>query len=293
MKVPSVSVLAKTQRYSFFVWVVLSAACAGLVAPTPLRAASQARAGAAAKEKTLKEILDKLHLEQNPPKVVADPNANRNLGYMFRWGLPEYEVNQGQSLTLAPQQSLDGRTNPFDSSKAFGGVDPFNRESRFSPPGALDRSNPLGQSRALERENPFKGFRKLNSGLRFGNTSPFGDSQPLPNSETFGARSQFGVGGRYGGARQSSSGKTFGTSRPFGKSRRFRSSFRFGEATPISRFNGFSGAGPSSRLNRNPGVVGKGISKRSSAFNRPSPFDSTGASDGGSSRSGPTIFDGR
>lgn len=292
MKVPIVSVLDKTRSSSFFAFVVLLATCVGLIAPTPLRAAAQQKT-VKAKEKTLKEILAEVRRERNPPKVVADPNANQSLGYIFRWGLPDLETDDGQSLTLAPQQLLEGRANPFDGSRAFGGVDPFAGQTRFSLPAALNRPNALGQSQSLQRVNPFGGSQRLSSGSPFGNASTFGRSRPSASSETFGSRSRFGSSaGRFGSARRGT-GRTFGTSQPFGTSNRGISARRFGESTQANRFGESFGTGQSSRFSGNPGLGYKGLSNRSNAFNRPSPFNSTGASNGGASRLAPTVFGGR
>lgn len=299
MKVPIMSVLDRFRRSSFFLFVVLLAVCAALIPPTPLKAAVQEKTGKA-KEKTLKEILEELRVKKNPPMVVADPNANTNIGIMFRWGLPEYEMGDARSLTLAPQQSLGGRANPFDGSRAFDGVDPFNRETRFKPetrfssPSALNRSNVLGQSQALERKNPFGASQRF-SGSPFGNASMFGASRARTSSETFGSRHAFGLGrgGGYGSARGYRSNEPFGTSRPFATSSPAIRASRFGESTRARRFDTSSGTGQSSRLYGNPGSSYKGLSNRANAFNRLSPFGSTGSSNGSASPSAPMVFGGR
>ena len=274
-------------------FVVVLAVCAALIAPTPLRAAVQEKTGKP-REKTLKEILEELRVKRNPPMVVADPNANQNIGIMFRWGLPAYETVDARSLTLAPQQSLGGRANPFDGSRAFGGVDPFKPETRFSSPSALNRSNVLGQSPASERKNPFGGSQRF-SASPFGNASMFGASRARTSSETFGSRHPFGEGrgGGYGSARGYSSNEPFGTSRPFGTSTRASRSSTFGESTRARRFGASFGTGQSSRLYGNPGSSYKGLSNRANAFNRPSPLGSTGSSDGSASPSAPMVFGGR
>ncbi len=292
MKLPIMSVLDKSRRSSFFAFVVLLATCVSLIAPMPLRAAARQKAGQV-KEKTLREVLEEVRRERNPPKVVADPNANKSIGYLFRWGLPDSEMENGQSLTLAPQQSLGGRANPFDGSRAFGGVDPFAGQTRFSLPAALNGPNVLGQSQSLERVNPFGGSQRLSSGSPFGNASTFGRSRPSASSETFGSRSRFGSSaGRFGAARRGG-GRIFGTSQPFGTSNRTSIARRFGESTQANRFGESFGTGQSSRFSGNPGLGYKGLSNRSNAFNRPSPFNSTGASHGGASRLAPTVFGGR
>lgn len=293
MKVPTMSVLDRFRRSSFFVFVVLLAFCAGLIAPTPLRAAVQEKTGKP-KEKTLKQILEELRVKRNPPMVVADPNANTNIGIMFRWGLPAYEMGDARSLTLAPQQSLGGRANPFEGSKAFGGVDPFKPETRFSSPSALNRSNGLGQSQVLERKNPFGASQRF-SGSPLGNASMFGASRARTSSETFGRRHPFGSGrgGGYGSARGNSRNEPFGTLRPFGTTSLAARSSRFGEYTRARSFGASSGTGQSSQLYGNPGSSYKSLSNRSNAFNRPSPFGSTGSSNGSASPSGPMVFGGR
>ncbi len=292
MKVPIMSVLDRFRRSSFFVFVVLLAVSAALIAPTPLRAAVQERTEKP-KEKTLKEILEELRVKRNPPMVVADPNANRNIGIMFQWGLPVYEMGDAGSLTLAPQQSLSGRANPFDGSKAFGGVDPFERETRFGSPSAGQRSDVLGQSQALERENPFGGSQRF-SAAPLGDASMFGTSRASASSGTFGSRRSFGSGrGGYGSARRYSSNLPFGTSRPFGTSSLASGSSRFGESTRARSFGASSGTGQSSRLYGNPGSSYKGLSNRADAFNRPSPLGSTGSSDGSAPQSAPMVFGGR